>query len=191
MRQRAFRSASYARRDAGRGAARRRPWRSSASRRSGRRRCPEPRRERAQRLIEGFGFDRQRMVAIGPPVTVRDRPSRHQVPGGRIMRAKNALISGEASWPSEIVQRHQDGKHRSGRPLRLPIRGSEHQEQRAVRHDAIMAIARPWAQRAVKSIPISLTRMLGSALALAPRTWMQQFGARPTEDAGVTKRPRL
>ena len=70
----------------------------------------EPRPERAQRLIEGFGFDRQRMVAIGPPVTVRDRPSRHQVPGGRIMRAKNALISGEASWPSEIVQRHQDGK---------------------------------------------------------------------------------
>jgi hypothetical protein len=70
----------------------------------------EPRRERAQRLIEGFGFDRQRMVAIGPPVTVRDRPSRHQVPGGRIMRAKNALISGEASWPSEIVQRHQDSK---------------------------------------------------------------------------------
>jgi hypothetical protein len=43
-------------------------------------------------------------------VTVRDRPSRHQVPGGRIMRAKNALISGEASWPSEIVQRHRDGK---------------------------------------------------------------------------------
>ena len=160
MRQRAFRSASYARRDAGRGAARRRLWRSSASRRSGRRRCPEPRRERAQRLIEGFGFDRQRMVAIGPPVTVRDRPSRHQVPGGRIMRAKNALISGEASWPSEIVQRHQDGKHRSGRPLRLPIRGSEHQEERdgrAYRHYGYCA-----AGGAVKSILISLTRILGS-----------------------------
>jgi hypothetical protein len=131
------------------------------------------------------------VVAVAAPVPSRDRPGGHQAPGGRTMRAKNALISGEASWPSEIVQRHQDGKHRSGRPLRLPIRGSEHQEQRAVRHDAIMAIARPWAQRAVKSIPISLTRMLGSALALAPRTWMQQFGARPTEDAGVTKRPRL
>jgi hypothetical protein len=111
MRQRAFRSASYARR--GRRAGARpdgafgdHPLLAAAAADD----AQEPRRERTQRLIEGFGFDRQRMVAIGPPVTVRDRPSRHQVPGGRIMRAKNALISGEASWPSEIVQRHQDGK---------------------------------------------------------------------------------
>jgi hypothetical protein len=38
-------------------------------------------------------------------VTTRDRPSRHQEPGGRIMRAKNALISGEASWPLSASSR--------------------------------------------------------------------------------------
>jgi hypothetical protein len=34
-------------------------------------------------------------------------PWGHQAPGGRIMRAKNALISGEASWPSSSFSRRR------------------------------------------------------------------------------------
>jgi hypothetical protein len=55
----------------------------------------EPRRERAHGLVQGLLAGRQRMIAIAAPVALRDRPGRHQC--GRIRRAKNALISDEAS----------------------------------------------------------------------------------------------
>jgi hypothetical protein len=45
------------------------------------------------------------VVAVGPPVPSGDRPGRHQEPGGRIMRAKNAFTSGEASVSSAASRR--------------------------------------------------------------------------------------
>jgi hypothetical protein len=66
----------------------------------------EPRRERAQRLVEGFLSGRQRVVPVAPPVPSGDH--RHQeVPGGRIMRAKKAFTSGEASvfWSASSLRR--------------------------------------------------------------------------------------
>jgi hypothetical protein len=41
--------------------------------------------------------------AVAAPMPTRDQPRRHQVPGGRIMRATSALISGEASWSSSAA----------------------------------------------------------------------------------------
>ena len=60
---------------------------------------------RRQRLVEGFRARRQRVVAVAAPVPSGDRSGRHQEPGGRIMRAKNALISGEASVLSSAASR--------------------------------------------------------------------------------------
>ena len=47
----------------------------------------EPRRERAQRLVEGFRAGRQRVVAVAAPVPSGDRPGRHQASRGRIKMA--------------------------------------------------------------------------------------------------------
>ena len=79
----------------------------------------EPRRERAQGLVQGLLARWQRIVAVGPPVPSRDRPGHHQEPSGRIMRAISALTSGGASWPSSthcLRRAFADGHARSPAP---------------------------------------------------------------------------
>ena len=50
---------------------------------------------------------RRTMVAVAAPMASRDRPGRHEELSGRIMRAKNALISGEASVSSSAISRRR------------------------------------------------------------------------------------